>query len=102
MRRVDKALLALGQARRRCATTELPSPEELTARWPTLTIAERREQIRQTFDTIFVLRRESGPVEQRLHVFLRGTAPPGLPTHRPYLITGTEPVDLDSAPTSPG
>jgi Resolvase, N terminal domain/Recombinase/Recombinase zinc beta ribbon domain len=97
-RRLERALLAQGAARRQCERL-LPAPRELRERWPSLSLPDRAALLRSVFDCVFV-RRARSP-EPRLHACPRGTAPPDLPSnHSPYGDT-LKPVDPDSLPRAP-
>ena len=76
---VDEARDHLADAQRRAGLFAVPgTPGDLVKAWPELTIAERRELLSATVDTIFVRSgRES--IDQRALILWRGEAPHDLP-----------------------
>ena len=97
--RLERAQLALNRARRVCDTRHLPHPADLRERWPQLALAERRKLLQEVFDCVFV--RPCGPIERRLHVCLRGSAPDGLPRGHSRRLSEARAVDLSALPPSP-
>jgi DNA invertase Pin-like site-specific DNA recombinase len=77
-RRLIDARLELADVRIRHAVHELPPAAEVERRWPTMTLAERRELLAKIIDCVFVSPGRFR-VEDRVTVCPAGTAPARLP-----------------------
>jgi hypothetical protein len=78
-RRVELASLELARAERAARLPALPPVAELRQCWPSMSVDERRSAIGEVIDCAFLLTQVGDGIEPRVHVFLRGRAPVGLP-----------------------
>lgn len=84
-RRLERALLALAEARRRIEQPAVPT-DHLATRWLSMELDERRAMIEEFVDLIAV-ERGNGPTDERAWVCRRGEGPPaGWSSHglRPF------------------
>jgi site-specific DNA recombinase len=96
-RRVDEARLELSRARFEAEAQPLPPTAELRREWPSLSLDARRDVIARVIDCAF-LRAGDEPIEERLHVCLRGKAPSGLPPANLRRPVETRPFDPSMCP----
>ncbi len=90
--REQKARLAVGAERLRLGLPHDISAEQWEARWPSMSVVERRTAMSEVIDAIFVVRGKGRP-EQRLFVCARGEGPGGLP-RQGHPAQPISPVDL--------
>jgi hypothetical protein len=81
LKRLREARMKYARAQDKRDIHDLPSREELEARWPTMSVAQQRDIVRRVIDCIFVTAGRRGP-DERITICPLGTAPPDLPNRQ--------------------